>query len=136
MYDKLAKIQDEIPALVRDKDGYGYKYADLNQLMEKLTPLLRKYKLVLTQPLVAHEHYTSVLTRIDDLESDAHMTSEILLPTDIQPQKMGAAITYYRRYSLGSLLALQTEDDDDAESTNPKKRKIKSPVDENEAPFI
>ena len=28
------------------------------------------------------------------------------------PQKLGSAITYYRRYTLASLLGLQAEDDD------------------------
>ena len=33
--------------------------------------------------------------------------------TDIKdPQKRGSEITYFRRYTLGSLLALQAEDDD------------------------
>jgi hypothetical protein len=34
------------------------------------------------------------------------------LPEINDPQKLGSAITYYRRYTLQSLLALQAEDDD------------------------
>ena len=38
--------------------------------------------------------------------------SGIVLPELNDPQKLGSAITYYRRYTLQSLLALQAEDDD------------------------
>ena len=34
---------------------------------------------------------------------------------------MGSAITYYRRYSIVSLFALQTEDDDDGNLASGKK---------------
>jgi hypothetical protein len=34
------------------------------------------------------------------------------LPEIQDPQKIGSAVTYYRRYTLQSLLSLQAEDDD------------------------
>ena len=34
------------------------------------------------------------------------------LPNDLDAQKLGSAITYFRRYTLQSLLALQAIDDD------------------------
>ena len=34
------------------------------------------------------------------------------LPDIQDPQKLGSCITYYRRYTLASLLGLQAEDDD------------------------
>jgi hypothetical protein len=38
--------------------------------------------------------------------------SETILPSMNDPQKQGSAITYFRRYALQSLLALEAEDDD------------------------
>ena len=38
--------------------------------------------------------------------------TDINLPEISDPQKLGSAITYFRRYTLQSLLALQAEDDD------------------------
>ena len=38
--------------------------------------------------------------------------SSIPLGDITDPQKLGGAITYYRRYTLQSLLGLQAEDDD------------------------
>ena len=51
------------------------------------------------------------------------LSSSIYLPDNLDPQKIGSAITYYRRYSLQSLLLLEAEDDD-AEST--KRPEIKT----------
>ena len=34
------------------------------------------------------------------------------LPQITDPQKVGSAVTYFRRYTLQSLLSLQAEDDD------------------------
>jgi hypothetical protein len=47
------------------------------------------------------------------------VTSEMQLPSIQDPQKIGSAITYYRRYTLQSLLSLKAEDDDGNLASNP-----------------
>ena len=84
------------------------KYFDVNALLEKIEPILKKHSLVLTQPLEGDK----VVTVINDLEGEEKLTSWITIPEITDPQKMGSAITYFRRYTLQSLLALQSEDDD------------------------
>jgi hypothetical protein len=51
--------------------------------------------------------------------------SSIALPTIQDPQKLGSAITYFRRYTLQSLLSLQAVDDDAniTVSKQPEKKK-------------
>ena len=44
------------------------------------------------------------------------------LPNLQDPQKLGSAITYFRRYTLQSLLGLQAEDDDGNKASAPIKR--------------
>ena len=46
------------------------------------------------------------------------------LPNDLDAQKMGSAITYFRRYTLQSLLALQALDDDGNLATKTSKPKL------------
>jgi len=116
MLEKIARIQDKIGTLVKDTKAYNYKYVDLNQIIEKLTPLLREEGLVLTQPIKDGNVYTSIA----DEAKGEEMTSSLKLPDNLDPQKLGSAITYFRRYTLVSLLAL-TSDDDDGASTVPKK---------------
>jgi hypothetical protein len=115
MLEKIARIQDKIGTLVKDTKAYNYKYVDLNQIIEKLTPLLREEGLVLTQPILDG----SVITIIEDAKNaDDSISSEIPLPLNLDPQKLGSAITYFRRYTLVSLLALTSEEDDDGASSS------------------
>ena len=53
----------------------------------------------------------SVKTLLIDLDGGS-VESSMQLPSIQDPQKIGSAITYYRRYTLQSLLGLQAEDDD------------------------
>ena len=71
-------------------------------------PLLKKNKVLLTQPVKDGKVWT-ILTCI---ETDTLVDGAIDLPDMPDPQKLGGAITYFRRYGLASLLALQAEDDD------------------------
>ena len=47
--------------------------------------------------------------------------SALKLPDLNDPQKLGSAITYYRRYTLASLLGLQAVDDDANLTVEPEK---------------
>lgn len=129
MLEKIARIQDKIGTLVKDTKAYNYKYVDLNQILEKLQPLLREEGLVLTQPIVEGCVVTRIteakMTLITDIEQKSEVKpvnwgfieSSIKLPENLDPQKLGSAITYFRRYTLVSLLALSAEDDDGASVT-------------------
>jgi hypothetical protein len=65
------------------------------------------------QPLDNVEGRPAITTTIMDTESlDTEFSSTVTLPDIADPQKMGSAITYYRRYALQSLFLLQAQDDD------------------------
>lgn len=135
MLEKIARIQDKIGKLTKDTKGYNYKYFDINQLLEKLQPLLREENLVITQPIKDGEVVTEIWN-VKDGQQQIILKSSIKLPENVEPQKLGSAITYYRRYSLVSLLALEAEDDDGASVTPSKKiPTIKELNTNNEVPF-
>ena len=50
--------------------------------------------------------------KIIEIETGDEICSSLELPPLTDPQKIGSAITYYRRYTLQSLLGIQAEDDD------------------------
>lgn len=113
IYKKLFEAKKEIGKISKDSTNpfYKSKYFDINSLLEHVEPILAKHGLLVIQPI----ENGSVITRIinTDTESgDIILSSAMLLPEMDDPQKMGSAITYYRRYTLQSLLALQAEDDD------------------------
>jgi hypothetical protein len=84
-------------------------YADINALVESVEPLLLEQGLLLIQPISATG---LVSTLIIDIETGDKVESSMRLPEIQDPQKIGSAVTYYRRYTLQSLLSLQAEDDD------------------------
>ncbi len=105
---RLAKL--EIGKVAKNATNPHFKknYADLNALIEAVEPILLDKGLVMLQPI----SNTKVSTIIFDVESGESIESCIDLPTIADPQKLGSAITYFRRYTLQSLLSLQAEDDD------------------------
>ena len=109
IYNKLYKVQSEIGAISKDSTNpfYKSKYFDINSLIKQVTPILEKHKLLLLQPIKDGEQYSIIF----DLDGGS-VESSLKLPTDLDAQKIGSAITYYRRYTLQSLLGLQAEDDD------------------------
>ena len=116
IFNKLQNLQNEIGAVSKDATNpfYKSKYFDINSLIKQLQPLLKKNKLVLLQPLESdYETNTEyVVTKIICPSTGKSIESRKKLSTQSDPQKLGSEITYYRRYTLQSLLALQAEDDD------------------------
>ncbi|HSH24566.1 MAG TPA: ERF family protein, partial [Massilibacterium sp.] len=121
---KIAELRTQIGAISKDKENpfFSSSYFDINQLLEALQPHLMELNLGLTQPLSDNRVYTI----IEDLESNDVMESWLPLPEMNDPQKIGSAITYYRRYTLQSLLALQAEDDDGNKASGNRSEKSNS----------
>jgi len=112
---KLLAVQQAVGAVKKSKTNpyFNSKYFDINSLLEALKPALNEVGLILAQPLIVHEGKAALRTEIIDSETATRlMDSVIFLPEVTDPQKLGSAITYYRRYALQSLFALEAEDDD------------------------
>ena len=120
IYTKLFDLQNELGTISKDATNpfYKSKYFDINSLIGQLKPLLQKHNLILLQPITDNQ----VRSIIYDLDGGS-VESSMPLPTDLDAQKLGSAITYFRRYTLQSLLALQAVDDDGnltSKTTKPK----------------
>lgn len=131
--DKILKIQSEIGVLVKDKENPFFKssYLDINSLLAQLLPLLEKYKLTVVQPLsnsISTGGGPALATMVYDEKNECILNSSIPLPNIQDPQKMGSAITYYRRYALQSLFLLRAEDDDGNKASS--KKKVDNNIDE------
>lgn len=132
IYSKLLKVQTEIGAISKDTKNpfYNSKYFDINSLLRQVMPLLQKQELVLIQPIQDGQ----VKSVIIDTEGGS-VESTMFLPDINDPQKLGSAITYYRRYTLQSLLALQAEDDDGNATVNQVSEVQKDWLNENTPEF-
>lgn len=119
IYTKLHQAKQEIGKVAKNSKNPHFKntYADLNSLIEAVEPILLEKNMLLLQPLQSGK----VITMIFDVESGESIQSDIDLPQISDPQKLGSAITYFRRYTLQSLLTLQAVDDDGHLASQPTK---------------
>ena len=113
IYKKIFECKKEIGKISKDSTNpfFNSKYFDINSLLEHVEPILRDYGLLVLQPIIENK----VRTEIIDVElngTNGSIYSEMELTNLTDPQKRGSEITYYRRYTLQSLLSLQAEDDD------------------------
>jgi hypothetical protein len=115
----LSNVKKEVGSLSKTETNpfFKSKYFDINSLIQQVDPLLEKYGLLLLQPI----ENGNVISKIYHVETAESVSSSIILPNLTDPQKLGSAITYYRRYTLQSLLGLQAEDDDANKASQPSK---------------
>ena len=124
---RLLKVQQEIGTLSKNAKNPFFKsqYLDLTTIIQHVTPLLNAEGLLLVQPLSGD----SVTTAILDAETgDTLVSSTLNLPNITDPQKLGSAITYFRRYTLKSLLAIAEEDDDGNKASAPTPKPVTKPA--------
>ena len=108
LHQKLHRAKLAIGKVTKNAQSHHSKYADLNAILSTVEPVLLENGLLLIQPIQGN----SVCTQIVDVDSGAMLESCMDLPQGVNPQNMGSAITYYRRYTLQSALSLQAVDDD------------------------
>ena len=108
--EKLFNLQQEIGTISKDAKNpfYKSKYFDINSLIKQLQPLLKENRLLLLQPI----EEDMVMSKLICIDGSGAVVSGLKLPQLNDPQKLGSCITYYRRYTLASLLGLQSIDDD------------------------
>jgi hypothetical protein len=127
IYKSIGKIQRS-SVIKKEKDNpyFKSKYADINNILELLFPLLEKEGLTISQPLTNMDGKPALKTII---ASDSEVLGfTVPLPELQEAQKMGSAITYYRRYALVSVFGLATEEDDDGNKASGKETKSTIPT--------
>ena len=126
---RILEVQKQIGSLSKNAKNPFFKsaYLDLSDLLLHVTPIINNNGLVLLQPIKEN----SVGTQILDSETGIILAeSFITLPELKDPQKLGSCITYFRRYTLKSLLAIAEVDDDGNKASKPgPKKKDKLPED-------
>ena len=124
LFAALAKAQGEFPHIEKTKTAdagqYAYDYADLAEIREKTAPILAKHGLGVLQPGTFTPTGQVVIKTILTHESGEWFCDDpLIMPAkhDGNPQKIGAALTYARRYAYSSLLGIapRNEDTDAAE---------------------
>lgn len=113
------KMQSELSNVSKNADGYGYKYATLDNIIDHIRPVMAKHGLGYIQTTTTAENgHVGVTTRL------IHTSGEWVEDTMIAPlsklakmneyQVAGSIITYFRRYALSAMVGIASEDDNDA----------------------
>ena len=100
---KLLEFQKQISVIKKDAKNPHFKntYATLKQVLSEVKPILNEVGLLLTQPIDERGIGTVITDGKDSI------SSFIPLPQGLAPQPLGSAISYFRRYTICSLLALE-----------------------------
>lgn len=91
-------------------NGKVYKYVTLDEMLQTAGPVLQKYGIGFTQLVQTDK----METKLFHVESGTELVSVINLGSPNNMQDYGGRITYAKRYALGALLGLSSEEDVDA----------------------
>lgn len=134
IFSDFIGIQKELPPLVKDTQGDGYKYPTLNQLLDIVLPMCHSKGLGLMQVTHPVEGGVGVETVLFNDKNERISSGVLAMPltTDgdgniinvggkkkqggvygqFGAQAYGSALTYARRYSLTAFFGMKAEDDD------------------------
>jgi len=111
----LCKALPKVDAAKKDSTNPAFrsKYADLTSIVEAYKEELAKVGIVVMQPPSVGADGSALVTTILLHESGEWMASALSLkPVKTDPQGMGSAITYARRYGAQGMLGITADDDD------------------------
>ena len=123
LFLSVSNFQAECPKITKDSNNPFFSdakrkvnYASLPHILSIITPILKKNGLLIVQPVVNN----CVVTKLIHIESGETIESvyDIVCKDGTNPQQVGSAVSYARRYSISSLLNLNIDDDDDGNAAN------------------
>lgn len=118
----LAEAQGEVENATKNSQNPHLKnrYADLAEILNTVRPVLSRHGLAVSQ----HPSYSDGMVHVETImlhKSGEWMSSTISTPVQKpDPQGVGSACTYARRYSLAAIVGLSQEDDDGHAASKPK----------------
>ncbi|HOW26022.1 MAG TPA: ERF family protein [Bacteroidales bacterium] len=113
----LIEFQGRMVKVTKDAVNPHFKnrYASLSQIIEAVQKPLNECGLAVIQlPAGDHELETILIHTSGEFIAETYR----MTPQRDDPQGLGSAITYQRRYALGAVLCLVIDEDDDAEKAS------------------
>lgn len=116
----LAAAQGEMHNPKKDTPNTFFKslYADLAAVRDCVIPVLSKHKLAVTQLITEHDEKPACITILMHESGEFIETTMYLRPVKQDPQGIGSASTYARRYQLQSIAGVAAEADDDGNAAS------------------
>ena len=99
----------------KNHDGYGYKYADLNDVISSIQAATEDLDIAYIQQPVTHGGQTGIHNYLINSQGAIFDFGSYLIDLGKpSPQEHGKCLTYVRRYSISSIFGIASEDDTDA----------------------
>jgi len=107
----------ELQPATKDKENPFFKsaYADLSSVWEACRELLTKNGLAIIQTMDGNNGNPVIVTTLAHISGQWIRGKLSIKPVKEDPQAIGSAITYGRRYSLAAIVGIVSEEDDDGE---------------------
>jgi hypothetical protein len=123
----LVKFNSKVSKISKDANNPFFKnnYATLDNIIDEVRPILTENGLSILQ-IPSGDGENVIMKTLLLHESGEFLESDelIMKPVKNDPQALGSAISYARRYSLNAFLSLNTgEDDDGNNASQPQKPK-------------
>lgn len=129
IFDRLLALQKKIGAITKDQTNphFDHRYADINTVLGMIKPILNEEGVLVMQSLTNVDGIPAMKTTL--MCENGKIEEVAILPPLPQPlpnkrgnpsQEMGSSITYFRRYALSCMLALQSVDDDGHSAAQPE----------------
>lgn len=117
LFKALCECKKDFVPLSKNKKGYGYNYTPLDSVIDMLNTVLPKHGINFVQfPSTINDNY-ALTTRIFHETGEWMEDTIIFNMTEISKandtQKLGASITYFRRYALSAIFGIASDEDID-----------------------
>lgn len=119
----LPAAQAAIGKVVKDSKNphLGNKYASLAAVIDAVIPAMNANGITVMQPVDFDGQVVTVQTMLIHTSGQFMRTPLSMRPVKTDPQGVGSAITYARRYALLAIAGVAPEDDDCAEASQAPK---------------
>lgn len=121
LLSSFINVQHKLLQPTKDKQGYGYKYADLNGVIKAIQDASADEDIAYIQQPVTNGGKTGVHNYLINSQGAIFDFGAYLLDiSSPNPQDYGKAQTYARRYSISAIYGIASEDDTDAKEFKSK----------------
>jgi hypothetical protein len=123
----IVAAYSELGHVAKDGTGNYGKHATISAVLDAAKPVLAKHDLAVMQTFAESDPgFVSVNTILIHADGELWSCGALRMPAPNDPQKVGGAISYARRYALLTALCLAA-DDDDAQGASDAIRKENEP---------
>jgi hypothetical protein len=118
--EAILAAQAQMKPVKKDRNNpfYDSKYADLPAVWESLAPFRMHGLTIVQMPVASEPHTVSIETRMTHTSGEWYASVLTLPLAKSDPQGVGSALTYGRRYGLACMTGQVTEEDDDGNAAS------------------